>query len=88
MSTRDNKSPIPIKNIFYMLCYAWNILGVADTINVDMDDYEDAYNLLARVFFFGVGKLIRLGFHRSYITKEDELATIRGKILVQQSIIW
>lgn len=86
MSTRDNKSPIPIKNIFYMLCYAWNILGVADTINVDMDDYEDAYNLLARVFSFGVGKLIRLGFHRSYITKEDELATIRGKILVQQSI--
>lgn len=86
MSTKDNKSPIPIKNIFYMLCYAWNVLGVADTINVDMDTYEDAYNLLARVFSFGVGKLIRLGFHRSYILEEQELAIVRGKISVQQSI--
>lgn len=86
MSTSDNKSPIPIKNIFYMLCYAWNVLGITDTINVDLDSYEDAYNLLARVFSFGIGKLIRLGFHRSYIVKEEELPTVKGKVLVQQSI--
>ena len=41
-------SPIPIKNLFYMLCYAWNVLAVMDDVKVGSDDYDDAYNLLAR----------------------------------------
>ena len=37
------ESIIPIKNLFYMLCYAWNILAIKDDIKVANDDYEDAY---------------------------------------------
>ena len=80
------ESIIPIKNLFYMLCYAWNVLSIMDDIKVADDDYEDAYDLLARVFSFGIGKLIRLGFHRSYIEETEELSTVRGKISVQESI--
>ena len=69
-----------------MLCYAWNVLAVKEQINVDLDDYDNAYNLLGRVFAYGVGKLIRAGFHRSYISKQEELSTIRGKINVGDSI--
>ena len=36
------ESIIPIKNLFYMLCYAWNILAIKDDIQVADDDYEDA----------------------------------------------
>ena len=82
----ENKSPIPIRNLFYMLCYAWNVLAVKDDIKVGTDDFDDAYNLLGRVFSYGVGKLIRSGFHRSYIEREEELSTLRGKIMVQESI--
>lgn len=82
----ENKRIIPIKNLFYMLCYAWNVLAIMDDIKVGTDDYDDAYNLLARVFSFGVGKLIRSGFHRSYIEETEELSTLRGKINVQESI--
>ncbi len=82
----NKKNPIPIKNLFYMLCYAWNVLSIKDEIKVSTDDYDDAYDLLARVFSYGVGRLIRLGFHRSYIEQTDELSTLRGKILVQESI--
>lgn len=84
MSKKENI--IPIKNLFYMLCYAWNILSIKDDINVDTDDYDNAYDLLARVFSFGIGKLIRSGFHSSYIEKTEELSTLRGKISVQDSI--
>lgn len=77
---------IPIKNLFYMLCYAWNVLSVMDDIKVGSDNYEDAYNLLSRVFSYGVGKFIRSGFHRSYVEQNEELSTVRGKILVQESI--
>ena len=69
-----------------MLCYAWNVLAITDDIKVGSDDYDDAYNLLARIFSFGVGRLIRSGFHRSYIEETEELSTIRGKINIQESI--
>lgn len=82
----NNSSPIPIKNLFYMLCYAWNVLAVADDLYVGAEEFKDAYNLLARVFSFGLGKLIRSGFHRSYVEKEEELTSLRGKIKLQESI--
>lgn len=80
------KCPIPIKNLFYMLCYAWNVLAVADDMNVNNDDYDDAYNLLARVFSHGISRLIRSGFYRTYVERSDELSTVKGKILIQESI--
>ena len=82
----QSKAPIPIKNLFYMLCYAWNVLAVADDMKVGTDNFDDAYNLLSRVFSYGIGKLIRSGFHRSYIENTEELSTLRGKIEVQQSM--
>ncbi len=82
----DKRSPIPIKNIFYMLCYAWNVLAIVDDVKVGSEDFDDAYNLLARVFSYGIGRLIRSGFHRSYIEKEEELESLRGKIQVGKSI--
>ena len=66
-----------------MLCYAWNVLAIMDDVKVGSDDYDDAYNLLSRVFSYGIGKIIRSGFHRSYIEQTDELATVRGKISVR-----
>lgn len=80
------KDTIPIKNLFYMLCYAWNVLSIKDSINVSSENINDAYNLLGRIFSYGVGKLIRQGFHRSYITTEDELSTLKGKILLANTI--
>ena len=83
----DNiKKQIPIKNIFYMLCYAWNVLSITDDIKVGSDDFNDAYNLLARIFSFGIGKMIKYGFHRSYISKIEPLSTLRGKINIQETV--
>ena len=81
-----SKTTIPIKNLFYMLCYAWNVLSIKDDLIVGLDDYDNAYNLLGRVFSYGIGKLIRSGFHRSYIEQKEELSGLRGKINVQESI--
>lgn len=84
--TSEQKNIIPIKNLFYMLCYAWDVLSIAKDIKVGSDDFDDAYNLLGRVFTFGVGKLIKSGFHRSYVAEREELSTLRGKINIQESI--
>lgn len=82
----EQKLPIPIRNIFYMLCYAWNILSIQGEIDVEEDDFKDAYNLLAGIFVFGLGKLIRSGFHRSYIEETEMLSTVRGRIRISGSI--
>lgn len=80
------KEPIPVKNLFYMLCYAWNVLSIKDTINVDSEQFTDSYNLLGRIFSYGAGKLIRQGFLRSYEIKEDELSVLKGKVLISETI--
>lgn len=82
----SSKSPIPIKNLFYMLCYAWNVLPMLNDIKVGDEDITDAYNLLARVFTYGISKIVRSGFHRSYVPFEEELCTLKGKIEIQKSI--
>lgn len=82
----NKKSNIPIKNLFYMLCYAWNILDIKDDINVEKDEFTDAYDLLARIFTYGIEKLIKNGFHRSYVGVCEDLSTIRGKINLTQTI--
>jgi 5-methylcytosine-specific restriction enzyme subunit McrC len=69
-----------------MLCYAWNVLAIKNEIKVSLDNYDDAYNLLGRIFSYGIGKLIKSGFRRSYIQNEEELSTLRGKINIQKSI--
>lgn len=69
-----------------MLCYAWNVLEISKDVKVGEEDAADAYNLLARVFTYGFSKIIRSGFHRSYVEKEEPLSTLKGKINVQQSI--
>jgi 5-methylcytosine-specific restriction enzyme subunit McrC len=80
------KEPIPIQNLFYMLCYAWNVLSIKDSINVSSEKIKDTHNLLGRLFSYSVGKLIRQGFHRSYVITEDELSTLKGKILLANTI--
>ena len=40
----EYKNPIPIKNLFYMLCYAWDVLAIKDDISVGSDEYSDAYD--------------------------------------------
>ena len=82
----DIKSPIPIKNIFFLLCYAWNILPAMQDVRVGKEDIKDAYNLLAKIFTEVVGKLIRSGFHRSYIETVEETPSIKGKIDLKSSI--
>jgi 5-methylcytosine-specific restriction enzyme subunit McrC len=81
----NKKLPIPIKNIFYMLCYAWNVLSIKNDIMVGTDNFDDAYNLLARIFAHGNAKLIKSGFHRSYIEQNDDLGTVRGKINLKEN---
>jgi 5-methylcytosine-specific restriction enzyme subunit McrC len=71
---------IPILNVYYLLCYAWNQLEEGEAVSVGLSDSHDLKDLLARVLDNGVRHLIRRGLDRGYVTHAEELQGIRGKI--------
>ncbi len=83
---RSNKKSIPIKNLFFMLCYAWNVLSIKDTVKLKEEEFDNVYNLLTRLLVFGVQKIVKRGFNKSYVEEESTLGTVRGKINIQKTL--
>lgn len=79
-------SRIPIKNLYYLLCYAWDILDFEELKNTTLDDYDDPSELLTWVFINHSKKQIRRGLCREYQSFTAELSGIRGKLEFAQSI--
>jgi len=71
---------IPVQNIYYLLCYAWNRLDEGKIVEVDPDDQTDLLTLFAKVLCNGVSRLLRRGLDRGYIDICEGLPTIKGKI--------
>lgn len=82
----NKQSPIPIKNIYYMLCYAWNTLTQANEKLTGSEPFDNMYDLLARVMISGLHNLLKRGFYREYQEWNEELSLIKGKIDVGNSI--
>jgi len=78
-------SPIPIQNIYYLLCYAWNTLEEGDVAEVSSMDSTELADLFAKVLISGTNHLLRRGLTREYETQEAEMAAIRGRIDVARS---
>ena len=77
---------IPIKNIYYMLCYAWNIIDEINDIEFGDEKFENIYNLMAKILDYFLNKLIKRGFYKNYILIEEDLSMLKGKIDFSNSI--
>ena len=71
---------IPIRNIYYLLCYAWNKLAEGELVDVSGIDSNELADLFATVLIKGVNHTLRRGLDRGYESHEEELSTIRGRI--------
>ncbi len=71
---------IPIRNLYYLFCYAWNRFEEAQAISTGAEESPDLPNLLARVLSEGTRSLLKRGLDRGYLPYEEELSTIRGHI--------
>ena len=65
--------PIPIKNIYYLLCYAWNKLDEKERIKVSIDDKTELLDLFAKVLINSTKVLLKRGIDRDYIEKEEKI---------------
>lgn len=71
---------IPIENIYYLLCYAWNKLEEKDRVSISIDDKTELLDLLARVLINGTKILLKRGIDRSYESRSNEISGVKGKL--------
>jgi 5-methylcytosine-specific restriction enzyme subunit McrC len=69
---------IPIENLYYLLCYAWNRLDEAEIVDVDLEPETKVLDLLAKVLVNGVNHVVRRGLDRGYVVHEESVAGIKG----------
>lgn len=77
---------IPIKNIYYLLCYAWNKLEEGELVSVSADEESDLFNLLGRVLLNGTKTLLKRGIDRQYVTEREVYQGIKGKVNITNSL--
>ena len=71
--------PIPIQNIYYLLCYAWDKLDQGDIVDVSHLQSTELIDLFAFVLNDGLIHLSRLGLERGYVIKQEEISGLRGR---------
>src|SRR5438046_1597339 len=71
---------IPIANIYYMLCYAWNKLDEREIINVSGRESTELVDLFARVLISGTNHILKDGLDRGYQPFSEETNCLRGRI--------
>ena len=77
---------VPIKNIYYMLCYAWNVIDYIDLDVCGDEKFDYIHNLLARILVKETSTLVKRGYHKEYVQKTEELARIKGHLEMNSSI--
>lgn len=77
---------IPIENIYYLLSYAWNKLEEKERVNVSVDDKTELLDLFAKILINGAKILLKRGIDRSYIDFTNEIAGVKGKVQISQTL--
>lgn len=82
--TKDNN--IIINNVYHMLSYAFQTLNQEIYDDVTLESFDEMYNLLAAILAKGVGLQLKQGLYKEYISRQEELPVMRGKINIPGTI--
>ncbi len=77
---------IPIRNVYYMLSYAFQILNEQGYKNLATEEFNNTAELCAAILEKGVSLQLKRGLGREYLTQSEPLSTLRGKIDISESL--
>lgn len=77
---------IPIKNIYYMLSYAFSVLRQEGFAQLGSEDFENIYELLCEILIKGIREQLKRGIYKEYNLIEEDLSVLRDKIGITKSI--
>ncbi|MDR9812123.1 5-methylcytosine restriction system specificity protein McrC [Rhizobium hidalgonense] len=75
---------IPIRNLYYLLLYAWGHFQAGAVKDVGADDSPELPNLFSRVLVDRSHALLRRGLDRGYQATIEETRAPRGRLLLNQ----
>lgn len=78
--------PIPIRNIYFLLCYAWKHRQEVGYVDLRTERCDQLVELMALVLAKSAQQLVKRGLHRDYILERDRLLRPKGKILASENI--
>jgi hypothetical protein len=81
-----NDKGILIKNIYYMLTYAFRELRLNNYERIAGEAFEDIYDLFAEILCRGIAYLLKQGLHREYVAVQESLPSLRGKLDVSGTL--
>ena len=73
-------SAVLIRNIFYMLCYAFRILRQKNYERIATEDFLHVEDMLAAILSRGIAQQLKQGLYRTYVEHNEQNATLRGKL--------
>lgn len=77
---------IPIRNIYYMLSYAFQVLSEQGYRNIETEQFDNVAELCAAILSKGVSLQLKRGLGREYIETTESLSSVRGRIEISESI--
>lgn len=81
-----NDKGILIKNIYYMLTYAFQILRQSNYDDIALEEFENIQDLFAAILSKGIGQQLKQGLYKEYISESDNLSLLRGKLDINGTI--
>ena len=77
---------IPIRNVYYMLAYAFRVLKEEGYQRLGNEKFRNTSELFAAILARGVSVQLRRGLGREYLDQTEPLSAPRGKIEISESI--
>lgn len=81
-----NDKGILIRNIFYMLTYAFQELRRNNYEKIAGEDFDNIYDLFAEILACGISCQLKQGLHRDYVQYNDTLSALKGKLDINSTI--
>lgn len=75
-----------IRNIYYMLSYAFKELKQNNYESMAKEEFERVLDLFAEILFKGVSMQLKQGLYREYVEKHESLSTLKGHIDINETI--
>lgn len=85
-NNNNSNNNILIKNIYYMLSYAFTALNQDNYKNIALETFDNLYNLLAAILVSGIGKQLKQGLYREYRNCKEDIPVMHGKIDLPKTI--
>lgn len=77
---------ILIRNIYYMLSYAFQELRQNNYVEIEGEEFEEIHDLFAEILIRSISFQLKQGLHREYVLRKETMHSVKGKIDIPKTI--